>query len=62
MGHPQDREESKLKGEALGQTVDLDDLSRILGTLPEEFQKQEKVQHLRQMIDQARSIEGSSNP
>lgn len=49
---------AKLKGGPLGDVVDLEDLARLLGTLPESDQKQERVRQLGQMIEQARQLEG----
>ncbi|MCG8449854.1 MAG: von Willebrand factor type A domain-containing protein [Pirellulales bacterium] len=49
---------AKLKGEPLGEIVDLKTLSTLLDGLPEQDRKAERVQQLRQMIQQARQLSG----
>jgi Ca-activated chloride channel family protein len=48
---------AKLKGEPLGEVVELEELSRILSGLPERFEHMSRVQQLRLMIDQARQLD-----
>ena len=50
---------AKLKGGPLGDVVDLEELDRLTASLPESDQKSERVQQLREMIQQARQLEGS---
>jgi len=49
---------SKLKGDPLGETVSLRELSRVMAELPAQQQSMERVKELRQMIDQARFLTG----
>lgn len=49
---------AKLGGTAIGEAVDWESLSRMTADLPEEFQAMARVQQLRQMIQQARQING----
>ena len=48
---------AKLKGDVLGESVTLSELTQLLNTLPEQFTGLERVQQLGQMIDQARNLE-----
>lgn len=50
---------AKLKGGPLGDVVDLGELARLAGALPDRLQNLERVQQLREMIEQARSLEGN---
>lgn len=50
---------AKLKGGPLGDVVDLDELARLAGALPDHLQKLERVRQLREMVEQARSLEGN---
>jgi hypothetical protein len=47
---------AKLNSEPLGETVDLDELAAMVSSLPESIQSKERVQQLRQMIEQAREL------
>jgi Mg-chelatase subunit ChlD len=47
---------AKLKGEALGESVDLQTLSQLIDSLPSQNQSQTRVQQLKFMIEQARQI------
>jgi Mg-chelatase subunit ChlD len=47
---------AKLKGEALGESVDLQTLSQLTDGLPSQIQSQTRVQQLRLMIEQARQL------
>ena len=49
---------AKLKGDALGASVNYGDLKQILSTLPAHFTGLERVQQLQQMIEQAGNLEG----
>jgi hypothetical protein len=49
---------AKLKGDPLGGTVDLPELSRLVSELPGNWQKRERVVALREMIETAREREG----
>lgn len=49
---------AKLKGEPLGASVDLQELSRLVSGLPEQVRSDKRVQQLQQMIDQARQLDG----
>lgn len=49
---------AKLKGEPLGEVVQLSELAGIVSGLPERFEGMERVQDLKQMIDQARQLAG----
>ena len=47
---------AKLKGEALGESVDLQTLSQLIDSLPSQHQSQTRVQQLKLMIEQARQM------
>lgn len=47
---------AKLKGEALGESVDLQTLSRLIDSLPSQNQSHTRVQQLKLMIEQARQM------
>jgi Mg-chelatase subunit ChlD len=47
---------AKLKGEALGESVDLQTLSQLIDSLPSQNQSQTRVQQLKLMIEQARQM------
>lgn len=47
---------AKLKGEALGESVDLQTLSKLIDSLPSQNQSQMRVQQLKLMIEQARQM------
>jgi hypothetical protein len=47
---------AKLKGDALGEAVDLTELRQLIDTLPAQLRNLERVQQLRTMIDQAREM------
>ena len=47
---------AKLKGEALGESVDLQTLSQLIDSLPSQHQSQPRVQQLKLMIEQARQM------
>jgi hypothetical protein len=47
---------AKLKGEALGESVDLQTLSQLIDSLPSQMQSQTRVQQLKLMIEQARQM------
>ncbi len=47
---------AKLRGEPLGETVDLKALSKWIAELPERQRNTQRIQQLRQMIEQARSL------
>jgi hypothetical protein len=47
---------AKLKGEALGESVDLQTLSQLIDSLPSQQQSQMRVQQLKLMIEQARQM------
>ena len=49
---------ARLKGEPLGASVDLKELSRLVSGLPEQVRSDKRVQQLQQMIDQARQLDG----
>ncbi len=49
---------AKLKGEPLGESVDLQVLSGLMSGLPEQFRNDTRVQQLQQMIEQARQLSG----
>lgn len=48
---------AKLKGEALGETVDLQTLSRLIDGIPQHMQSNLRIQQLKAMIEQARQLE-----
>ena len=50
---------AKLKGQALGEIVDLKSLSRLLADLPKGYQNAKRVGQLREMIRHARQIAGN---
>ena len=47
---------AKLRGEPLGETVDLQSLSQLVSGLPEQERNDTRVQQLQQMIEQARQL------
>jgi Mg-chelatase subunit ChlD len=47
---------AKLRGEPLGETVDLQTLSQLISGLPEQERSETRVQQLHQMIEQARQL------
>jgi Mg-chelatase subunit ChlD len=49
---------AKLRGEPLGETVDLKTLSNLLARLPDRHRNAKRVQQLQQMIHQARQVSG----
>ena len=49
---------AKLRGEPLGETVDLKTLSELIAGLPDPDRNAERVRELRQMIQQARQLSG----
>lgn len=49
---------AKLRGEPLGETVDLEILSDLLSSLPERYRNTNRIGQLQQMIQQARQISG----
>lgn len=49
---------AKLRGEPLGETVDLQVLSQLVSGLPEPERSDTRVQQLKQMIEQARQLSG----
>lgn len=51
---------AKLKGDALGESVDLKVLSGLVSSLPEQQRNTRRVQQLQQMIEQARQLMGKS--
>lgn len=50
---------AKLRGDSLGQTVDLKALSTLLAELPAHWRRLRRVEQLQQMIQQARQLSGS---
>ncbi len=48
---------AKLKGETLGETVDLQTLSRLIDGIPSHVQSHLRIQQLKAMIEQARQLE-----
>jgi len=50
---------AKLRGEPLGETVDLKTLSNLIAGLPEPYRNVNRVQQLQRMIEQARQISGN---
>ncbi|MCA9136958.1 MAG: von Willebrand factor type A domain-containing protein, partial [Planctomycetales bacterium] len=50
---------AKLRGEPLGETVDLKTLSDLISGLPDRNRNSDRVGQLRQMIDQTRQISGN---
>jgi Ca-activated chloride channel homolog len=50
---------AKLRGEPLGETVDLKTLSDLLSSLPEREHNAQRVQQLQRMIQQARELTGN---
>ncbi len=48
---------AKLKGETLGETVDLQTLSRMIDGIPQHMQSHLRIQQLKAMIEQARQLE-----
>ena len=50
---------SKLKGDALGERVDLKSVSGFLTSLPEDFKDNERVRQLQAMVEMARRIGGA---
>jgi hypothetical protein len=49
---------AKLRGEVLGETVDLKTLSDLIAGLPDQDRNGDRVRQLRQMIQQARQLSG----
>ena len=49
---------AKLRGEPLGEAVDLQALSHLMSGLPEQDRNDSRVQQLQQMIEQARQLSG----
>jgi Mg-chelatase subunit ChlD len=49
---------AKLRGEPLGESVDLQALSHLISSLPEQDRNDTRVQQLQQMIEQARQLNG----
>ncbi|MCH7685519.1 MAG: von Willebrand factor type A domain-containing protein, partial [Planctomycetes bacterium] len=49
---------AKLRGEPLGETVDLKTLSQLIDSLPDRDRNVQRVQQLRRMIQQARQVSG----
>ena len=49
---------AKLRGEPLGETVDLQTLSRLISGLPDQDRRNTRVQQLQLMIEQARQLSG----
>ncbi|TWT94623.1 vWA domain-containing protein [Stieleria varia] len=49
---------AKLRGEPLGETVDLQTLSNLISGLPDPERQDNRVKQLKQMIDQARQLSG----
>ena len=49
---------AKLRGEPLGETVDLQTLSHLISSLPDQDRNNTRVQQLQQMIEQARQLNG----
>ncbi len=49
---------AKLRGEPLGETVDLKTLSNLIAELPDRDRNAHRVQELQQMIEQARQLSG----
>lgn len=49
---------AKLRGEPLGETVDLKTLSKWIAGLPERERSTQRIQQLRQMIEQTRQLHG----
>ena len=49
---------AKLRGEPLGEAVDLQALSHLMSGLPEQDRNDSRVQQLQQMIEQARQVSG----
>ncbi|MCA9191712.1 MAG: von Willebrand factor type A domain-containing protein [Planctomycetales bacterium] len=50
---------AKLRGEPLGESVDLGDLATLVNKLPESYRSMPRVQQLQAMIQQARELSGS---
>lgn len=53
---------AKLRGDSLGETVDLKTLSNLIAGLPQPERHSERVKQLKQMIEQARQLGGSAVP
>jgi hypothetical protein len=49
---------ARLRGEPLGETVDLRTLSDLIAGLPQQDRNVDRVQQLHQMIQQARQLAG----
>ncbi len=49
---------ARLRGDALGEAVDLPTLSNLLSALPDQVRSRNRTQELRQMIEQARQVSG----
>ena len=49
---------AKLKGEAMGEVVDLKTLSNVVSGLPESIRQGQRINELQQMIQQARQVAG----
>lgn len=49
---------AKLRGETLGETVDLKTLSHLMAGLPDQQRNEQRVGQLQQMIEQARQVSG----
>jgi len=50
-----------LKGEPIGESVELPTIAEILGSLQSPYSNVERVQQLRQMVESARQIAGASS-
>ncbi len=50
---------AKLRGEPLGESVDLKTLSELIGGLPQQDRNAKRVQQLQSMINQARQVSGN---
>ena len=50
---------AKLRGEPLGQSVDLKTLANLVAQLPEQTRSANRVLELQEMIEQARQINGN---
>ncbi len=50
---------AKLRGEPLGETVDLQTLSRLVAGLPQRYRNAHRIQQLQLMIQQARQVSGN---
>lgn len=49
---------AKLRGDSLGQLVDLQSLARFLADLPDQGEASQRIRQLQQMIQQARQLQG----